>query len=161
MTQNVIDGRRGQRFVPPYGLGEWIGLVGGIVVAVVVLALVGWNVVRLAEGETTVEALTCVDPTDSCNWSSYRVINDSNVPVVLRECQHHCEGGDTSDRLRTRGVRSVCVGGERSSEHAGLLGCRAGVQVAARGGKRAVPHSLLNRHDIHAPHCQERTKRVA
>jgi carbohydrate-binding DOMON domain-containing protein len=70
MTQNVIDGRRGRRFVPPYGLGEWVGLVGGIVVAVVVLALTGWNVVRLAEGETTVEALTCVDPTDSCKLSS-------------------------------------------------------------------------------------------
>jgi hypothetical protein len=71
-----------------------VGPLGGIVVALVFLALVGWNVVRLAEGETTVEALACVDPTDPCNWSSYRVANDSNAPVVLRECEHRCESGD-------------------------------------------------------------------
>jgi hypothetical protein len=96
VTQNVIDGRRDRRswFVRPDSRGECVGLLGGIVVAVVVLALIGWNVVRLTEGKTTVEALACVDPTDQCNSSSYRVANDSNAPVVLRECAHHCGSGD-------------------------------------------------------------------
>jgi hypothetical protein len=43
--------------VRPDGRGEWVALLGGIVVAVAVLTLIGWNVVRLAEGKTTVEAL--------------------------------------------------------------------------------------------------------
>ena len=49
---------------------------------------------RLAEGQVSLSDLTCVDdPTDPCNWSSYRVKNDSAVPVVLRECMHHCGSG--------------------------------------------------------------------
>jgi hypothetical protein len=94
MVMRIAAVRRPSWFAPPNNLGDWIGLLGGIAVAVAIAALIGWNVVRLTEGKTTLAALTCVDPTDSCNWSSYRVTNDSNVPVVLRECQHHCESGD-------------------------------------------------------------------
>jgi hypothetical protein len=86
--------RRPSWFAPPNSAGDWVGLVGGIAVAAAVLAVIGWNVARLTEGKTTVEALACVDPTDPCNWSSYRVANDSSAPVVLRECEHRCESGD-------------------------------------------------------------------
>jgi hypothetical protein len=37
---------------------------------------------------------TCVDPTDDCNWSVVVVRNDSQQPVVLRGCTHHCGQGD-------------------------------------------------------------------
>lgn len=58
------------------------------------VTLIVWNVVRLADGKVTVSDLACVDPTDSCNWSNYRVINDTDTPVVLRECLHQCGNGD-------------------------------------------------------------------
>ena len=58
------------------------------------LALVGWNALRLAEGRVSVSELACVDPTDPCNYSTYRVENDTGAPVVLRECMHHCGSGD-------------------------------------------------------------------
>jgi hypothetical protein len=90
----VLAMRRPSWFAPPNSAGDWVGLLGGIAVAAAVLAVIGWNVARLTEGKTTVEALACVDPTDPCNWSSYRVANDSNAPVVLRECVHRCESGD-------------------------------------------------------------------
>lgn len=35
------------------------------------------------------------------------------------------------------------------------------MQVAACGGKRAVPHSLLDRHDIDSAHRQQRSERVS
>jgi hypothetical protein len=64
------------------------------VVVSAVAAIVVWNVVRLARGQTTFAQLACIDPTDPCNVSTYRVTNDINRPVVLRECLHHCGPGD-------------------------------------------------------------------
>jgi hypothetical protein len=86
--------RRLPWFRPPDSLGEWLGLLGGTLVVVALVALIVWNVVRLADGKVTVSDLACVDPTDPCNWSSYRVINDTDTPVVLRECLHQCGNGD-------------------------------------------------------------------
>jgi hypothetical protein len=81
-------------FRAPNSLGEWLGLLGGALVLAALVALIAWNVVRLADGKVTVSDLACVDPTDPCNWSSYRVINDTDTPVVLRECLHQCGNGD-------------------------------------------------------------------
>lgn len=81
-------------FPPGRGLGRWVGLLGGLVVACAILALIGWNVVRLAEGQVSVSELACIDVTDPCNYSSYSVKNDAALPVVLRECMHHCGRGD-------------------------------------------------------------------
>ena len=55
------------------------GLTGGLVAAVLacaVLALIAWNVVRLATGQVAPSELACIDPTDPCNYSTYRVLND-------------------------------------------------------------------------------------
>jgi hypothetical protein len=81
-------------FQPVRGFGEWFGFLGGIVVGCAVLALIGWNAIRLADGRVTVSELACIDPTDPCNWSSYRVENDTAVQVVLRRCMQHCGNGD-------------------------------------------------------------------
>jgi hypothetical protein len=67
----------------------------GTIAACSVCSLISWNAVRLAEGQVSLSDLACVgDPTDPCNWSSYRVENDTGGPVVLRECMHHCGEGD-------------------------------------------------------------------
>lgn len=76
-------------------LGGWIGLVGGIAVAAAIVMLIGWNIARLVEGRVTLSELACVDPTDPCNRSSYRVVNDTFMPVVLRECLNRCERSDS------------------------------------------------------------------
>ena len=80
--------------VRPHGLGGWLAFIGGLLVAAALLSLIAWNIWRLAEGKVTPNELACVDPTDPCNWSAYRVHNDTPTPVVLRECQHHCGKGD-------------------------------------------------------------------
>jgi hypothetical protein len=64
------------------------------VAAVAVVSLVAWNVIRLAQGKVTASELACVDPTDPCNRSAYKVANDTRQPIVLRECSHHCGRGD-------------------------------------------------------------------
>jgi hypothetical protein len=81
-------------FEPLRGPGDWVGFLGGVLVAAAVLAVLAWNVVRLAEGKVTVSELACVDPTDPCNWSSYRVLNDTAAPVSLRECDDRCQRVD-------------------------------------------------------------------
>jgi hypothetical protein len=86
--------KRPSRFRPADSLGEWLGLLGGILVVATLVALIVWNVLRLADGKATFSGLACVDPTDPCNWSSYRVVNDTDTPVVLRECLHQCGNGD-------------------------------------------------------------------
>jgi len=86
--------KRPSWFRSPDSLGEWLGLLGGTLVLAALVALIVWNVVRLADGKVTVSDLACVDPTDPCNWSSYRVINDTDTPAVLRECLHQCGNGD-------------------------------------------------------------------
>src|ERR1035437_1423435 len=83
---------------PLGGGGAFFKRVGPRVLAAVVVsavaAIVVWNIVRLVQGQTTVAQLACVDPTDPCNFSAYQVTNDTNRPVVLRECMHHCGPGD-------------------------------------------------------------------
>jgi hypothetical protein len=86
--------QRPEWFEPPHGLGDWIGLLLGTLVAAGILAVIGWGVARLAEGKITFSEATCIDFTDPCNWSSYRVVNDLNKPIVLRECDDHCQAGD-------------------------------------------------------------------
>src|SRR5438046_2106321 len=81
--------------VHPRGFRGWAAFLTGSVAVCAVLSLIGWNAVRLAEGQVSVSELACVgDPTDPCNWSGYRVENDTALPVVLRECMHHCGSGD-------------------------------------------------------------------
>ena len=81
-------------FRSPDSLGEWLGLLGGTLVLAALVTVIVWNVVRLADGKVTVSGLACVDPTDPCNWSSYRVVNDTGTPIALRECLHQCGNGD-------------------------------------------------------------------
>jgi len=50
---------------------------------------------------------------------------------------------------------------KRRSKGLRLLGRRPCVQVTARGGKRAVAHRLLDRHDIDPAHRQQRAERMA
>jgi hypothetical protein len=94
LTFAPVEGKSKAWFVPPNCVADWLAVLFGVVVACALLALVSWNVWRLAEGKVTWSELTCVDPTDACNWSSYRVVNDSRAPVVLRACSHHCGDGD-------------------------------------------------------------------
>jgi hypothetical protein len=82
-------------YVHPRGFPGWAALFAAAIAACAILSLIGWNAMRLAKGQVSLSDLACVgDPTDPCNWSSYRVKNDSAVPVVLRECMHHCGSGD-------------------------------------------------------------------
>jgi hypothetical protein len=76
------------------GIAGKVGLVVAICVGCAILTLVAWNAVRLARGQVSFSELACVDPTDPCNYSTYRVHNDTTGPVVLRECMHHCGRGD-------------------------------------------------------------------
>jgi hypothetical protein len=86
--------RRPAWFEPVDSAGEWIGLLGGIAVVCGIALLIAWNGVRLSNGDVRFSELMCIDPTDACNWSAYRVRNDTAEPVVLRECMHHCGAGD-------------------------------------------------------------------
>jgi hypothetical protein len=91
--------------VRPLGFPRWVAPFAGAIAASAVLSLIGWNAVRLAKGEVSPSDLACVgDPTDSCNWSSYRVENNAGGPVVLRECMHHC--GKSDRRLDPVAVRA-------------------------------------------------------
>lgn len=62
------------------------GTAAAVVVGLCLVAFVGWAVSRLVTGDLTFTEATCIDPTDPCNWSSYRVYNDTSAPVVLDEC---------------------------------------------------------------------------
>ena len=116
------------------GFGGRLALLGGILVACAIGALIGWNAVRLAKGQVSLSELACVDPTDPCNWSTYRVENDMAEPVVLRECLHHCGSGDrrldpvfvgigrTSRDVLTASIGSRAWWEVRSTSHR-LLGC--------------------------------------
>jgi hypothetical protein len=112
--------------VRPRGFPGWVALFAGTIAAGSVLSLIGWNAVRLAKGQVSLSDLACVgDPTDPCNWSSYRVENNASGPVVLRECMHHCGRGDR--RLDPVAVRT----GETTSGDAvtALVGDRAWWEV--------------------------------
>ena len=112
--------------VRPRSFSGWAALFAGTVAACAVLSLIGWNAVRLAKGQVSLSDLACVgDPTDPCNWSSFRVENDTGRPVILRECMHHCGGGDR--RLDPVAVRT----GEMTSDDAvtALVGDRAWWEV--------------------------------
>jgi hypothetical protein len=83
--------RRPSWFEPVDSVGEWIGLLGGLlalggIVALVVVGGINWK--------ATSAFLDCPSPLDSCNWSAYRVRNDTSRIVVLRECENWCEAGD-------------------------------------------------------------------
>jgi hypothetical protein len=86
--------KRPSWFHPVRGPGEWVAFLAGIALIPAFLALVAWNVVRLADGQETFSELVCVDPTDPCNWSSYRVLNDTGAAIVLRECDDRCQHVD-------------------------------------------------------------------
>jgi hypothetical protein len=68
-----------------------LAFLSGTALSAAVLALVAWNILRLADGQVTFSQLACVDVTDPCNWSSYRVLNDTRAPIILRECDDRCE----------------------------------------------------------------------
>jgi hypothetical protein len=70
-------------------------------VLALVLALVAGVLVRVVTGKVAVSSLLCVDIHDSCNWSTYRVLNDTSAPVVLREWDNHCGRGDHRSGLIT------------------------------------------------------------
>jgi hypothetical protein len=77
--------------VHPRGFPGWAALFAAAIAAGAILSLIGRNAVRLAKGQVSLADLACVgDPTDPCNWSTYRVENNTGGPVVLRECMHHC-----------------------------------------------------------------------
>jgi hypothetical protein len=117
----IIDGRmkRPEWFEPPHGPGDWFALVLGVLLAAGTLALVGWvagrGVERLAEGKLTFSEATCIDFTDPCNWSSYRVFNDTHKRILVRECDDRCQTGDgrnppilvEADRLTRNDVYEV------------------------------------------------------
>ena len=122
-----------RRFRPVRGIGEWVGFLGGIVVLVAVLALVGWNVERVRNGDVTVDELLCMDPGDVCNWSAYRVRNDSGQPVVLRECRHQCGAGDR--RYDAIGVRPGEVTANSAREVSAAVGQLVWWEVRTSGGR--------------------------
>jgi hypothetical protein len=64
------------------------------VLAAIVLFLLVWNGIRLVDGRLKASELVCLDPTDECNWSTYRVLNDTNQPVVVGDCAYHCGRDD-------------------------------------------------------------------
>jgi hypothetical protein len=88
-------GKTTRASVRPRGFPGRVAVFAGAIAASVIVSLIGWNAVRLAEGEVSLTELACVgDPTDPCNWSSYRVENNTGGAVVLRECMHQCGKGD-------------------------------------------------------------------
>ena len=88
-------------FEPVRGFGEWFGFLGGIAVIVGVLALIAWSGLRLADGRVSFSGLSCLDPTDLCNYSTYRVHNNTHVNVTVRGCFHWCGPTDNwSDAYR-------------------------------------------------------------
>jgi hypothetical protein len=104
------------------GFPGWAAPLAAVIAACAILSLIGWNAVRLAKGQVSLSDLACVgDPTDPCNWSTYRVENNTGGPVVLRECMHHCGRGDR--RLDPVAVRA----GETTSDDSviALVGDRA------------------------------------
>jgi hypothetical protein len=126
--------KRPSWIAPVEGVGDWVGLSVGFVVVCAIIALVTWNVVRLSEGKVTLDDLACIDPTDSCNFSKYRVQNDTTRPVVLRECSHHCGEGD-----RRLDPIDVAAGGltpdDEFSGVTALVGKRAWWEVRTRTGQ--------------------------
>jgi hypothetical protein len=137
--------RKPSWFVSPDSLGEWVGLLGGIAVLAGVVALIGWNMVRLIDGKTTFAALTCVDPTDPCNWSNYRVVNDSDVAVVLRECEDRCKSGDR--RLYPIFVPAGTVTSNSGYQPKALVGARNWWEVQTVSG-RQIGCLVLNGHPL-------------
>jgi hypothetical protein len=67
-------------FEPVRGFGEWVGFIGGILVASAIVALVAWNAVRLAEGDLS---LADFNQPDSF---AIRFQNDLDTPVFLALC---------------------------------------------------------------------------
>ena len=120
-------------FEPVDSLGEWIGLVGAAVLACAIASLIAWNAVRVAKGDVTISELTCLDPTDACNWSAYRVRNDTGVPVVLRECMHHCGSGDR--RLDPIDIAPGHMSPNDVRHVSALVGDRAWWEVRTQSGR--------------------------
>lgn len=83
---------------PVDSFGEWFGLVGGVVVvAAAIVAGVQappFHVGLSLHLRARIVNWSCLDPTDPCNWSSYRVRNDTRQPLVLRECDRVCGQAD-------------------------------------------------------------------
>jgi hypothetical protein len=127
--------QRPEWFAPPKGLGDWVGFVGGIVVAVCVLAFIGWTGVRLAQGSVRFEELYCgFDPTDPCNYSVYRVRNDTNRAVLLGECDERCQGADRGREPIL--IEAGGITGSRDYEVKVPIQERAWWQVETRSGQR-------------------------
>ena len=118
-------------FEPVRGFGEWIGFLGGIAVACGIISLIVWNVVRVRDRDITWSELACIDPTDSCNWSTYRVQNDTPTAVVLRECLNECGAGDRRlDPVRIE--RGQTMGGDAVTA---LVGSRDWWEVRSASGQ--------------------------
>lgn len=79
--------RRPSWFEPLDSVGEWIGFIGGIAVVCGIAAMFVFD----GDG---VSQLLCWEPGDSCGYSVYRIRNDLDQPIVVRECMHHCGTGD-------------------------------------------------------------------
>ena len=116
-----------------------------VVVASGIAALVIWNVVRLARGQMTVAQLTCIDPTDPCNVSTYRVRNDINQLVVLRECMHHC--GRDDRRLDPITLPPGETTPDTVAAVTALVGSRAWWEVQSRSG-HALGCLVLDGHPV-------------
>jgi hypothetical protein len=86
--------RRPAWFEPVDSVGEWIGLLGGLLAACALVALGGLIARDLASGATTFDELLCFKPGEPCRYSVYRVRNDTGAPVEIRWCLHHCGEGD-------------------------------------------------------------------
>lgn len=93
---------------PVDSISDWLALSFGLIVLIafpVGIASVVWKGVPFSGdqvgswlnsggGDNPSPWWACVDPTDACNWSIYRVQNDTRSTVVLRECDHRCAKND-------------------------------------------------------------------
>jgi hypothetical protein len=119
------------RTLPPEGAS--LAELGRRVIPAVVPAAV-LVLCAIACGPHSLRQAMCVDPTDSCNWSVVVVQNDSQRPVSLRGCIHHCGKGDQR-------VDPVVVSAGRRSpatQYGGvsaLTGTRSWVAVESVQGK--------------------------
>jgi hypothetical protein len=130
---------------PVDSIGEWIGLLGGLLViasvslgvALISLGPISPSAGKIAHGITQVppviDAVACgLDPTDPCNWSLVVVRNDTRSSITLAPCEHH---GGRDDRC---GSPILVLPGRTSptDQYAGVraeTGLRTWIAVTSRG----------------------------